>query len=163
MMAEFMDFSDLYSVGGQSFVTLQKSAGNFENPENINNFSRKIGVRQGTPQFVFIKQSAPNAYLVPRATTAEVMEDLLGSAIDGAYLDASEARYYAKSNPDLVVLFESDFGAFTSSLAVIKDNDALRSAVNEALTAAKEDGSLDQFITEAYALTPKAPEASAQQ
>ena len=153
-LMDSIDFSDLYYVGGQSFVTLQKAAGNFKKPENVNRFECKVGVKKQSPQYIFLKQTAPNASVVERNTTAEVIEDLERGGVDGAYLDYAAARYYASINPEITELFNSSFALFGSSIGVMKGNEALLSAVNDALAAAEEDGSLDRFITEASDLTP---------
>ena len=155
-LMESIDFSDIYYVGGQSFVTLQKAAGNFKKPENVNRFECKVGVKKNSPQYIFLKQTAPNASVVERNTTAEVIEDLERGGIDGAYLDYAAARYYATVNPEITELFNSSFALFGSSIGVMKGNETLLAAVNEAIASAQEDGSLDRFITEASDLAPVA-------
>ena len=155
-LMESIDFSDIYYVGGQSFVAMQKAAGNFKKPENVNRYECKIGVKKNSPQYIFLKQTAPNASVVERDTTAEVIEDLERGGIDGAYLDYAAARYYASVNPEITELFNSSFALFGSSIGVMKGNEALLAAVNEAIASAQEDGSLDRFITEASDLAPVA-------
>lgn len=159
---EDIDFSDIYTVGGVSFVTLEKSAGNFKQPESLNRFECKIGVKKDSVPYLFLKQTAPNASAVNRQKTTEIIDDLLNSRIDGAYLSSEEARYYVKKNPDLTILFETDIGIFPSSIGIMKGNDALNNAVNKALASIKQEGLLDEYVAVAMDLTPVRPPVDAQ-
>ena len=157
-----IDFSDIYTVGGVSFVTLEKSAGNFKQPESLNRFECKIGVKKDSVPYLFLKQTAPNASAVNRQKTSEIVDDLLNARIDGAYLTSEEARYYVKKNPDLTILFESDTAFFPSSIGIMKGNDALNNAVNKALASIKQEGLLDEYVAVAMDLTPVRPPVDAQ-
>ena len=163
MFAESIDTSDIYSVGGATFVCLEKSVGNFDEPEKINNFNRKIGVRKNSNQFVFVKQSAPNAFLVQRSRGSEIINDLVNGGIDGAYIDPAEARYYSSLHPEIKTLYESDFATFDSCIGVMKDNKPLLSAVNKALNEVIEDGTMDKYIAEGYDMICVAPPQNAAQ
>ena len=163
MFVDSIDTSDIYSVGGASFVCLERSLGNFDEPEKINNFNRKIGVRKNSNQFIFLKQSAPNAFLVQRNRGSEIINDLLIGGIDGAYLDPAEARYYAGQHPEIKILFESDFATFDSCIGVMKDNKALLSAVNKALSEVIEDGTMDMYIAQGYDMIAVPPPQNAAQ
>ena len=62
------------------------------------------------------------------------------------------AEAYAKNYPELCVKFAVPYEQEGSVVGVSKDNGALLAAVNLAIAAAKEDGSMDKFVAEANTL-----------
>ena len=124
-----MDFSDIYYVGGQSFVTVQDKADSFSTLADANKAEYQIGAQLGLNG-----------------------AELLSGKLDGAFIETVVAEAYAKNYPELCVKFDVPYEQEGSVVGVSKDNGALLAAVNLAIAAAKEDGSMDKFVAEANTL-----------
>ena len=77
---------------------------------------------------------------------------LLTGKLDGAYIETDVAKSYAQNYPDLAIILDVPYESEGSAVGVCKDNAELLAAVNEAIAAAKADGSLENFIAEAQEL-----------
>ena len=82
---------------------------------------------------------------------ASVLDLFLGRT-GGAFIETVVAEAYAKNYPELCVKFDVPYEQEGSVAGVSKDNGALLAAVNLAIAAAKEDGSMDKFVAEANTL-----------
>ena len=81
-----------------------------------------------------------------------VIAELLSGKLDGAFIETVVAEAYAKNYPELCVKFDVPYEQEGAVVGVSKDNGALLAAVNLAIAAAKEDGSMDKFVAEANTL-----------
>ncbi len=146
---ESMDFSEIYYQGGQSFVTVKASADKFKTLEDTNKAEYAIGAQNGSIQMDLANQYSPDADIVPLVKVTDIIAELLGGKLDGAYIETAVAENYAKSYPDLAVVLEVPYDTEGSAVGVKKGNEALLAAVNEAVKAALADGSMDAFIAAA--------------
>ena len=144
-----MDFSDIYYVGGQSFVTVQDKADSFSALAEANKAEYQIGAQLGSIQADLAKEITPDADIVELSKVTDIIAELLSGKLDGAFIETVVAEAYAKNYPELCVKFAVQEG---SVVGVSKDNGALLAAVNLAIAAAKEDGSMDEFVAEANTL-----------
>ena len=135
-----MDFSDIYYVGGQSFVTVQDKA------------DYQIGAQLGSIQADLAKENTPDADIVELSKVTDIIAELLSGKLDGAFIETVVAEAYAKNYPELCVKFDVPYEQEGSVVGVSKGNGALLAAVNLAIAAAKEDGSMDEFVAEANTL-----------
>ena len=117
-----MDFSDLYYMGGQSLVTVK------DNAEKFNTFEADI---VGLPK------------------VTDIISELLTGKMDAAFIETDVAKSYQKNYPELELVMDVPYDAEGSAIGVCKGNEALLAGVNEAIAAAKEDGSLEKFIADA--------------
>lgn len=147
-----MDFSDLYYMGGQSFVTVKGSEDKFKTLEDTNNPDYQIGAQIGSIQVDLAKENSPEADIVELSKVTDIVAELLAGHLDGAYIETAVAESYAKNYPELVVLLEVPYEQAGSSVGVSKGNEALLAGVNEAIAAALKDGSMDKFVAEANEL-----------
>lgn len=144
-----MDFSDIYYMGGQSFVTVKDKADTVTGFDVCNSSEYSIGAQTGSIQFNLAMENTPNANIVSLPKVTDLVTDLLAGNLDGAFIETVVAENYAKNYPDLVVVCEVPYDVPGSSVGVAKGNPALLAAVNLAIAAALEDGSMDQFIADA--------------
>ena len=144
-----MDFSDVYYQGGQSFVTVKANADKFKTLEDTNKAEYSIGAQNGSIQMDLANQNSPEADIVPLVKVTDIVAELLGGKLDGAYIETAVAENYAASYPDLAVVLEVPYDSEGSAVGVVKGNSALVAAVNLAVAAALEDGSMDKFVAEA--------------
>lgn len=147
-----MDFSDLYYMGGQSFVTVKGSEDKFKTLEDTNNPDYQIGAQIGSIQVDLAKENSPEADIVELSKVTDIVAELLAGHLDGAYIETAVAESYAKNYPELVVLLEVPYEQAGSAVGVSKGNEALLAGVNEAIAAALKDGSMDKFVAEANEL-----------
>ena len=148
-----MDFSDIYYQGGQSFVTVKDKATLFASLEDTNKAEYSIGAQNGSIQMDLANEYSPDADIVALVKVTDIIAELLGGKLDGAYIETAVAENYAKSYPDLAVILEVPYDVEGSAVGVAKGNESLLAGVNEAIAAALADGSMDKFIAEANELS----------
>ena len=147
-----MDFSDIYYVGGRSFVTVQDKADSFSTLADANKAEYQIGAQLGSIQADLAKENTPDADIVELSKVTDIIAELLSGKLDGAFIETVVAEAYAKNYPALCVKFAVPYEQEGSVAGVSKGNGALLAAVNLAIAAAKEDGSMDKFVAEASTL-----------
>ena len=145
-----MDFSDLYYLGGQSFVTVKDKADMFTSLEDTNNPELTIGAQNGSIQMDLANENSPEADIVSLTKVTDIIAELIAGTLDGAYIETVVAETYAINYPELAVVLEVPYeDAEGSAVGVSKGNTALLEGVNAAIAAALADGSMDKFVAEA--------------
>ena len=144
-----MDFSEVYYQGGQSFVTTQANKDLFKSLEDTNKAEYSIGAQNGSIQMDLANTNSPEADIVALVKVTDIVAELLGGKLDGAYIETAVAENYAANYPDLAVVLEVPYESEGSAVGVVKGNAGLLEAVNMAVAAALEDGSMDSFVAEA--------------
>lgn len=145
-----MDFSDLYYLGGQSFVTVKDKADKFPSLEATNDPQWTIGAQNGSIQLDLANENSPEADIVSLTKVTDIIAELIAGTLDGAYIETVVAETYAINYPELAVVLEVPYeDAEGSAVGVCKDNTALLDGVNAAIAAALADGSMDKFVAEA--------------
>ena len=147
-----MDFSDIYYEGGQSFVTVAGNEDLFPTLEDTNKAEYSIGAQTGSIQLDLANENSPEADIVSLPKVTDIIAELLTGKLDGAYIETDVAKSYAQNYPDLAIILDVPYESEGSAVGVCKDNAELLAAVNEAIAAAKADGSLENFIAEAQEL-----------
>ena len=146
-----MSFSEVYYTGGQSFVCHKDNASKFTALTDTNNADYQIGAQIGSIQADLAKEHSANADIVELSKVTDIIAEVIGGKLDGAYIETVVAQTYAKNYPDLAVVLDVPYDAEGSVIGVKKDNSALLAAVNLAVAAALEDGSMSQFVADANA------------
>jgi len=146
---EAMNFYDVYYQGGQSFVTTQANKDLFKSLEDTNKAEYSIGAQNGSIQMDLANTNSPEADIVALVKVTDIVAELLGGKLDGAYIETAVAENYAANYPDLAVVLEVPYESEGSAVGVVKGNTGLLEAVNLAVKAALEDGSMDSFVAEA--------------
>lgn len=149
--ADSMDFSDIYYTGGQSFVTAKDLAGNFQSLADTNKPEYQIGAQVGSIQADLAKTNSPDADIVELSKVTDIIAEVLSGKLQGAYIETVVAETYAKTYPDLAVVLDVPYDSEGSAVGVSKGNGALLAAVNLAIKAAIDDGSMAQFVADANA------------
>lgn len=147
-----MDFSDIYYEGGQSFVTVAGNEDLFPTLEDTNKAEYSIGAQTGSIQLDLANENSPEADIVSLPKVTDIIAELLTGKLDGAYIETDVAKSYAQNYPELAIILDVPYESEGSAVGVCKDNAELLAAVNEAIAAAKADGSLENFIAEAQEL-----------
>ncbi|MCR5402640.1 MAG: transporter substrate-binding domain-containing protein [Butyrivibrio sp.] len=148
-----MDFSDIYYEGGQSFVTIKDKVEEFKTLADTNIKGLEIGAQTGSIQVDLAQTNSPDSDIVQLTKVTDIIAELLAGKLDGAYIETAVAESYAKNYPELSIVLDVPYeGAEGSAVGVSKGNEALLKAVNEAIEAAKADGSMDEFVAKANEL-----------
>jgi len=148
-----MDFSDIYYKGGQSFVCLESTKDKFPDLASTNNPDYQIGAQIASIQVDLMQTNSPDAQQVQLGKVTDIVAELLSGSLDGAYIETAVAETYKINYPELCVALDVPYEAAEgSAVGVVKDNPALLAAVNLAVKAALEDGSMDKFVAEANEL-----------
>ena len=147
-----MDFDGTLSELSAKFVTVQDKADSFSTLADANKADYQIGAQLGSIQADLAKENTPDADIVELSKVTDIIAELLSGKLDGAFIETVVAEAYAKNYPALCVKFDVPYEQEGSVAGVSKDNGALLAAVNLAIAAAKEDGSMDKFVAEANTL-----------
>ena len=147
-----MDFSDIYYEGGQSLVTVKDNADTYNSTDAVNDPSVSVGAQTGSIQLDLAQKNSPDADIVSLPKVTDIISELLAGKLDAAYIETDVAKSYQKNYPDLEIVADVPYDVVGSSIGVSKGNAELLAAVNDAIAAAKADGSLEEYIAEANAL-----------
>lgn len=148
-----MAFSDLYYLGGQSFVTTKDKDDLFPDLESINNPEYQIGCQSGS-----IQQDLAEEYAAPESVTTlvrvtDIVAELVSGGLDGAFIETAVAENYAVTNPDLEIVLEVPYDQAGSAVGVQLDNPVLLELVNRGIAQCIESGEMDRFVAEANELS----------
>ena len=145
--AEVFDFSELYYMGGQSFCV------NAENAEKYKDFADfaglPVGAQTGSIQYELAQENTADANIIGLAKVTDIVNELITGKLEGAFIETAVAEQYAKNYPELCVLWDVPYDTEGSAVAVAKGHEDLLNAVNDVITAALEDGTMDEYITTA--------------
>ena len=146
-----MAFSQVYYTGGQSFVCHVDNAALFTALTDANKAEYQIGAQIGSIQADLANENTPDADIVELSKVTDIIAEVIAGKLDGAFIETVVAETYAKNYPELCVVLPVPYEAEGSVVGVKKDNAALLAAVNLAIAAALEDGSMAQFVADANA------------
>ena len=147
--AKAMDMSNIYYMGEQSFVTTKDKAAQFTALEDANKPEYQIGAQMGSIQAKLAQEHTPEADIVELGKVTDIVAELLGGKLDGAFIEKLPAQAYAKNYPDLQLVLDVPYDAAGNVVGVAKGNGPLLAAVNLAIAEAQKDGSLDRFVADA--------------
>lgn len=147
-----MDFSDIYYRGGQSLVTVLDKAVVYDSMEATNKPEVSVGAQTGSIQLDLANANSPEADIVSLPKVTDIISELLAGKLDAAYIETDVALSYQKNYPQLAIVCDVPYEVEGSAIGVSKGNASLLAAVNEAIAAAIDDGSLENFVAEASEL-----------
>ena len=147
--ANSMDFSDIYYEGGQAFITVKDKADMFTDLASVNNPDISVGAQNGTIQMDLAQQYSADADLVTLTKATDIIAELVSGKLDGGYVEYDVAVAYQVNYPELHIVCEVPYEVEGNAVGVVKGNEALLAAVNEAIAACIEDGSFSQFVADA--------------
>ena len=148
-----MSFSMIYYTSGQSFVASTETMGLFTDLASANNPEYQIGAQIGSIQAKLAKEHTPDADIVELGKVTDIVAEVVGGKLDGAFVETVVAQTYAKNYTNLEVLFDVPYDTAGTVVGVAKNNPVLLAAVNLALQSAIDDGSFAQFVVEALELS----------
>ncbi len=139
-----VDMSDPYVDSNQSLVT---KTGSEDTLETLNAAEKKIAVQAGTTGADWAAENLPEATIVPLDDIISAMNGVLTGSYDGLVTDLPVSAYQIKNSfTELQIIEEIPTGE-QYGIAISKDNPGLTAAINEALAAMVDDGSMAQIQT----------------
>ena len=144
-----MDFSDIYYQGGQSLVVIADNADSIQSFDDVNKPEMSVGAQIGSIQMDLANEYTPDADIVALPKVTDLISELIGGKLDAAFIETAVAESYKANYPELVLVLDVPYDVEGSAVGIIKGNEALKNAVNEAIAAAIADGSMDRFVAEA--------------
>lgn len=139
---EDVDFTDPYLNSNQGLITAADSG---ETEETLNDASKSVACQTGTTGDEWISENLPNATKVPLADVTAGLMGVSTGSYDAMVIDLPVAQnMLAQSFTDLKVALEIPTGE-QYGICVSKDNPALTDALNDALAAIEEDGTMDEI------------------
>ena len=145
--AETFDFSDLYYMGGQSFVIRAADKDKYTDYAAFDGLP--VGAQTGSIQMGLAEENTPNANITGLPKVTDLINELLSGKLEGAFIETAVAEQYIKNYPDLMIAWDVPYDTQGSAIALQKGNEGLLQAVNGVIAAALEDGSMDEYITTA--------------
>ena len=121
--------------------------------EDANHAWYSIGAQTGSIQADLAEhptQTLISLYLLAKVT--DIVAELVAGKLTAPTSRRCLAESYAANYPELCLALEVPYDQAGSSVGVTKGNAALLEGVNRAIAAAKEDGSMDQFVATANEL-----------
>ena len=148
-----MSFSMIYYPSGQSFVASTETKDQFTDLASANSADYQIGAQIGSIQAKLAKEHTPDADIVELGKVTNIIAEVVGGKLDGAFIETVVAETYAKNYSNLEVLFDVPYDTAGTVVGVNKNNPVLLAAVNLALQAAIDDGSFAQYVVDAVELS----------
>lgn len=145
--AETFDFSDLYYMGGQSFVIRVADKDKYTDYAAFDGLP--VGAQTGSIQMGLAEENTPNANIIGLPKVTDLINELLSGKLEGAFIETAVAEQYIKNYPDLMIAWEVPYDTEGSAVALKKGNDGLREAVNGVIKEVLADGSMDEYIATA--------------
>ena len=145
--AETFDFSDLYYMGGQSFVIRVADKDKYTDYAAFDGLP--VGAQTGSIQMGLAEANTPNANIIGLPKVTDLINELLSGKLEGAFIETAVAEQYIKNYPDLMIAWEVPYDTEGSAVALKKGNDGLREAVNSVIKEVLADGSMDEYIATA--------------
>ena len=152
------DFSDPYYTDLPPMILIK--ADKAAEYTSLEAFSGKsVGAQTGTTKADLVTSDIPGANLVGLTSVNDLVNQLVYDKVDAIVLDGAVATQYAKSNSDLVVADVALGEAFPYCVAVQKgDPKGLLPSINETIAKLVADGTIEQYIADAEALSDQAIE-----
>ena len=138
-----IDFSDPYMDSNQGVVTKADSAKADE--DSLNSAGVKVAVQSGTTGEAWVQENLTEATCVPLDDPIVALTGVQSGLYDAAVADLPVMSYLCtNSYTDCKVAIEIPTGE-QYGIVISKDNPGLTAAINEALSALKDDGTIDDL------------------
>lgn len=142
-----MDFTDSYATGVQVIVVPENSP--ITSPDDLAN-AQQIGTQEGTTGYYYCSSAPEDGgygedHVITYESGAVAIQSLLAGKVDCVVIDQEPAKAYVAANPGLKIL-ETEFTIEDYAIAVQKGNDAMKTAINQALSELIADGSVQKVV-----------------
>lgn len=144
-----VDFSDPYYSADQAIVaTSDSDVASVEDLADLN-----VAAQNGTTGLTFAQDETDAANVQGFPQGPDVINAVKAGQVDAGILDLPVAQDGVEKTSGIEVAATIPTGELYG-IAIPKDNDALREAINEQLVTLKEDGTLEQLYQKYFGVAP---------
>ena len=137
---EVMLFSDTYSTGVQVVIVPEGSDITLDNLGD-----QMIGVQVATTGYIYCSDDYGEDHVTVFDNGASAVQALLNGQVDCVVIDNLPAQEFVKANAGLTIL-DTEYVTEDYAIGMGKENTALQTAVNDALKALTEDGTIAKIV-----------------
>ena len=130
-----VDFSDGYLAG---YLTVLTPEAGIAKPEDLK--GKRLGVVQGTLQETYAEKNYPQAQIVKFPDNNTAVSGLNSGSIDAHFLDYEAAKQYSEKFDGLRLAINVPSFDAPAGFVIAHGKDAFKTALNENLHAAMQDG-----------------------
>lgn len=147
--AKEIDFTSSYYIDDQAIAVMKDSNITEENAdEALNQEGFKIAVQSGTTGEAYVQENYPKAVAQPYGNSTDAFAAMQSGQAEAVCTNKAVVdKMLADAYKDAVVVKSIATGE-EYAIVVSQDNPALTEAINAALTKLKEDGTIDQLISQ---------------
>lgn len=140
-----VDFSDSYATGIQSIIVPEGSPITCCDDLFDNTGKYKIGVQLATTGDIYACDDFGTENVEEYSKCGDAILALTTGKIDAVILDKEPAKAFVAQNAGLKLL-DTEYTAEDYAIIAAEGNSELLAKINEALTALKKDGTIDQIV-----------------
>lgn len=142
-----VDFTDSYATGVQVVIVPEDS--DIQSVDDLSK-DKMIGTQEATTGYIYCSDTPENGgfgadHVIAYTNGATAVQVLLSGKVDAVVIDSAPAQEYVKANPGLKIL-DTAYVTEDYAIGVSKENNALLSAVNDALNQLISDGTVQSII-----------------
>ena len=135
-----MEFSDSYATGKQVVIVTEGS------DVTIDNLGEKmIGTQRATTGYIYASDDYGEDHVTAYDNGATAVQALMNGQVDCVIIDNAPALEYVAANAGLKIL-ETEYVTEDYAIGIGKNNTALVSAINEALSELISDGTVQTIV-----------------
>lgn len=137
-----VNFTQSYSTGVQAIIVPEGS--DIKTADDLKN-ADLIGVQESTTGHIYCSDDFGEDHVVAYTNGATAVQALVSGKVDCVVIDEQPAKNYVEANEGLKIL-DTAYVTEDYAACVSKDNEALLSAMDEAITELKEDGTIQSIL-----------------
>lgn len=147
--AESVDFTDPYYIADQSVAVMKGGDITSDNAADaLNAEGMIIAVQSGTTGETFAQENFPNATIQPYGNATDCFAAMQAGQANAVCMDkAVVEQMVSDAYADAEIVMNEATGE-EYAVAVSKDNPELTAAINEAIAALQEDGTIDDLTSQ---------------
>lgn len=149
-----VDFSEIYYFSEHGILVRAEDKDKYKTVKDL--AGKKIGAQLGSTQADLAQEKIKDADMQLIANVNDLILELKTGKIDALVIEAPVGEIAVKSNPDLAMSeqrFTEETGG--NAVGIKKNSPELVAEINKTIKKLMEDGTMDQFISDAFSLTDK--------
>ena len=158
---EVMDFSVKY-VDSKDVILVNKADPKVEESSADALEGKVVGVQQGNIADLWVSENASPKSVQRYTKFVQAAQDLLNGKIDCIVMDEAPALELVASNDGLEILAGDALFEDSYAVAIKKDNEQMKAAVDAVITQLQESGQMDEIIASHSTASEGAAETEAE-
>ena len=158
---EVMDFSVKY-VDSKDVILVNKADPKVEESSADALEGKVVGVQQGNIADLWVSENASPKSVQRYTKFVQAAQDLLNGKIDCIVMDEAPALELVASNDGLEILAGDALFEDSYAIAIKKDNEQMKAAVDAVITQLQESGQMDEIIASHSSASEDAAETEAE-